>query len=491
MILDTQHPFGGGMTLSVRLRSAGSLFAAAISAAPLFAQTPQAGTVEVNAGVRVSDVGIRNYSSVTSPTGLLGLYLHRNFALETEISSANGRLTNVPVGTRSISSYTPIHLRGVFSIPVQEQVELLLGIGGVRNEQRWQEPNIPVGANSTQGVKKFNEFSWATMVGARLGLTDNVAFRAAVTVDGSSFKLSDNRLFDGKRSTNIGGQFGVSYLFNTKPHDADGDGVADKNDKCASTPAGVRVDASGCPLDSDRDGIADFQDKCANTPAGVTVDSTGCPVDSDKDGVADYQDKCANTPAGAKVDATGCPVDSDMDGVPDFRDRCPNTPRGDRVTAEGCSIPKDSDGDGVNDDADRCPNTPAGTRVDGNGCPVVNSVLDTAKTLVLEGVTFRTGSARLTPGSRAIVLRAADLMKASPNVRVEVGGHTDNTGSARANTRLSQARANTVKATLVAAGIDASRLDAKGYGPSEPRADNRTRAGRALNRRTELKPIRP
>ena len=479
------------MTLSVRLRSAGSLFALAFSAAPLFAQTPQAGTVEVNAGVRVSDVGIKNYSSVTSPTGLLGLYLHRNFAVEAEISSANGRVTNVPVGTRTLSSYTPIHLRGVFSIPIQEQVELLLGLGAVRNEQRWKEPNIPTGANSSQGVKKFNEYSWASLIGARLGLTDNVAFRAALTVDGSQFDNADNRLFAGKRSTNIGGQFGVSYLFNTKPHDADGDGVADKLDKCANTPAGVRVDATGCPLDSDRDGVADYQDKCANTPAGVTVDSTGCPVDSDKDGVADYQDKCANTPAGVKVDATGCPLDGDGDGVPDFRDRCPNTPRGDQVTAEGCTIPKDSDGDGVNDDADKCPNTPAGTKVDATGCPVINSVLDTAKTLVLEGVNFRTGSAALTPSGRTVLLRAVELLKASPTVRVEVGGHTDNTGSVRANTRLSLARATTVKRTLVAAGIDASRLEVKGYGPSVPRADNKTRAGRGLNRRTELKPIRP
>ncbi len=478
------------MTLSVRLRSAGSLFALAISAAPLFAQTPQAGTVEINAGVRVSDVGISKYSSVTSPTGLLGLYLHRNFAIETEISSANGRLTNVPNGIRSLSSYTPIHLRGVFSIPVQEQVELLFGLGAVRNEQRWLEPNLPVGRNTAQEVRKFNEYSWATLIGARLGLTDNVAFRAAVTVDGSQFDVSDSRLFDGKRNTNIGGQFGVSYLFNTKPKDADGDGVADKNDKCASTPAGVRVDATGCPLDSDRDGVADYQDKCANTPAGVTVDSTGCPVDSDKDGVADYQDKCANTPAGVKVDATGCPLDSDGDGVNDSADRCPNTPRGERVDANGCPLPKDSDNDGVMDNADRCPNTPAGTKVDANGCQIVNSVLDTAKTLVLEGVNFRTASAALTPGGRAVLLRAVALLKASADVRVEVGGHTDNRGTVRANQRLSLARANTVKRTLVAAGIDAGRIEVKGYGPSEPRATNATAAGRGLNRRVELKPIR-
>jgi OOP family OmpA-OmpF porin len=176
--------------------------------------------------------------------------------------------------------------------------------------------------------------------------------------------------------------------------------------------------------------------------------------------------------------------------VPDFRDRCPNTPRGDQVNADGCSLPKDADGDGVNDDADRCPNTPAGTKVDANGCPIVRTVLDTAKTLVLEGVLFRTGSSQLAPSSRQILLRAAELLKTSSDVRVEIGGHTDNVGSDASNERLSLARANVVKRTLVAAGIDASRLEVKGYGEGSPRATNATRAGKALNRRTELKPIR-
>ena len=90
--------------------------------------------------------------------------------------------------------------------------------------------------------------------------------------------------------------------------DSDKDGVADKNDKCLNTPAGVKVDINGCAIDSDNDGVADYQDKCANTPAGVKVDANGCAIDSDNDGVADYQDKCANTPSGFKVDTTGCPL---------------------------------------------------------------------------------------------------------------------------------------------------------------------------------------
>jgi len=92
----------------------------------------------------------------------------------------------------------------------------------------------------------------------------------------------------------------------TAPSDSDGDGVPDDMDKCPGTPAGVKVDQSGCPLDTDGDGVPDFQDKCPGTPGGVKVDATGCPLDTDEDGVPDYLDKCPNTPKGAKVDARGC-----------------------------------------------------------------------------------------------------------------------------------------------------------------------------------------
>lgn len=89
--------------------------------------------------------------------------------------------------------------------------------------------------------------------------------------------------------------------------DSDGDGVTDANDDCPGTPAGVAVDARGCPRDSDGDGVADYRDDCPNTPAGVSVNSRGCPLDSDGDGVADYRDDCPGTPSGVAVDERGCP----------------------------------------------------------------------------------------------------------------------------------------------------------------------------------------
>lgn len=88
--------------------------------------------------------------------------------------------------------------------------------------------------------------------------------------------------------------------------DSDNDGVPDSRDQCPNTPAGVAVDANGCPIDTDGDGVPDYMDQCPGTPAGVEVDSRGCPLDSDGDGVPDYQDQCPDTPAGAQVNALGC-----------------------------------------------------------------------------------------------------------------------------------------------------------------------------------------
>lgn len=91
-----------------------------------------------------------------------------------------------------------------------------------------------------------------------------------------------------------------------QPKDSDGDGVTDDRDQCPNTPAGVTVDANGCPLDSDGDKVPDSKDKCPNTPPGVSVDENGCPLDSDHDGVPDYLDKCPGTPEGTKVLPNGC-----------------------------------------------------------------------------------------------------------------------------------------------------------------------------------------
>ena len=210
--------------------------------------------------------------------------------------------------------------------------------------------------------------------------------------------------------------------------------------------------------------------------------------DSDGDGVNDRDDDCANTPRGARVDSRGCPKDSDGDGVYDGLDKCPDTPRGAVVDARGC--PVDSDKDGVYDGLDKCPGTPAGTKVDANGCPERKTMFEPGKkTLVLEGVNFAIDSAELTPESGETLDRVVSELKEWPEVRVEIGGHTDWTGEDAYNMDLSHRRSESVRAYLVSKGISASRLEARGYGETRPVASNETAAGRTKNRRVELKKL--
>jgi len=105
---------------------------------------------------------------------------------------------------------------------------------------------------------------------------------------------------------------------------------------------------------------------------------------------------------------------------------------------------------------------------------------------VLTGVNFLSGGAELTAGSIVVLLDLANELSANPDLKLEIRGHTDATGSAEANLALSQRRATAVLNTLVDMGIDKGRLKAVGYGESQPIADNNTAAGRAANRRVEI-----
>ena len=105
---------------------------------------------------------------------------------------------------------------------------------------------------------------------------------------------------------------------------------------------------------------------------------------------------------------------------------------------------------------------------------------------ILKGINFETGSARITAESYAILNEVVESLQAYPEVSVEIQGYTDATGSLATNKRLSQERAEAVLFYFIGKGIDAGRLRARGYGPSNPIASNATREGRALNRRIEI-----
>jgi outer membrane protein OmpA-like peptidoglycan-associated protein len=286
--------------------------------------------------------------------------------------------------------------------------------------------------------------------------------------------------------------------------DSDGDKVFDGLDRCPDTPAGATVDPNGCPSDGDGDRVYDGIDQCPDTPPGASVNALGCPADEDADKVPDGVDQCPGTPLGAVVDGRGCPMDSDGDKVYDGIDQCPNTAPGAVVDARGCTtevvqaarppsdtMPKDSDLDGVNDSVDRCPNTPRGSAVDQFGCIILFREEPGAKAtaLILQGVNFTTGRSVLTRQSYGILDAVAGSLVANPDVKIEIAGHTDNVGAETLNQRLSQARAAAVRHYLASKGVAPVRMTARGYGEAAPIADNTTPAGRAQNRRVELRRI--
>jgi outer membrane protein OmpA-like peptidoglycan-associated protein len=219
--------------------------------------------------------------------------------------------------------------------------------------------------------------------------------------------------------------------------------------------------------------------------------------DRDGDGIPDSIDRCPDDPEDFDgfQDDDGCPdYDNDDDGVPDSVDRCPNTPG--PASNAGCPILEpvadlDSDKDGVPDALDRCPNTPG--PAENAGCPVEYKrvVVKQDRVEIKQQIRFKTGSARITGiESFETIKDIARALRDNAQIkRLRIEGHTDAVGSAASNMTLSQLRANAVKAQLVKNGVESGRLEAVGYGKTQPLASNATSAGRAKNRRTEFRII--
>jgi OOP family OmpA-OmpF porin len=204
--------------------------------------------------------------------------------------------------------------------------------------------------------------------------------------------------------------------------------------------------ASGCGFGVNGDqilsgeGMGEFVESAFFEKRAVAVR-----MDSDGDGVYDDMDQCSNTPKGVQVDAKGCPFDSDGDGVYDYKDTCPKTPKGATVNDRGCWI--------------------------------------------LKGLSFDTAKWDIKPHEYPILDNVVRILRQNASIKLEIQGHTDNKGAAGYNRKLSEKRARAVVEYLVKKGISSDRLTAAGYGFSRPAATNTTVAGRAMNRRVELKPI--
>src|SRR5690554_1438436 len=278
---------------------------------------------------------------------------------------------------------------------------------------------------------------------------------------------------------------GLRYAFVEREEapegDRDEDGIVDSRDECPDEPG--PVSNNGCPvMDTDGDGVPDDVDQCADEPGPAS--NNGCPIgDADGDGVPDDADQCPEEAGPASNN--GCPIsDRDGDGVADDVDKCPDVAGS--PTAQGCP---DADFDGIADDEDKCPDQP-GLRED-DGCPPkdVKVVREAEEIKILEMVYFDLGKATLKSESFNLLQQVALVIRSNPDItKVEIAGHTDQVGPADTNLVLSQERADAVKTYLIEQGqIAGERLNAKGYGESQPLVQEDGQKAQAKNRRVEFK----
>ena len=328
------------------------------------------------------------------------------------------------------------------------------------------DPSVHIGGGYTWIGDELN----AGTLNAGLGLT--YWFTEMV---GLSYRATYKQSFEDLREdmpSHMQHFAGLTFKFGGS--DKDGDGIYDKDDACPDV-AGLKQ-FNGCP-DTDGDGIEDSKDGCPNE-AG-TVEMNGCP-DTDGDGIADKDDACPDV-AGLKS-LGGCP-DADGDGITDKSDKCPNV-KGPKENG-GCPWP-DRDGDGVLDKDDKCPDV-KGTAAN-NGCPevtdeAVKRLNDYAKTIL-----FDSGKASFQQQTFTVLQAITAILKEYPSANFSLEGHTDSDGNA--NQKLSEDRAAAVKNYLIENGIASSRLASAGYGESKPIDTNKTKAGKANNRRVEVKLVK-
>ena len=303
----------------------------------------------------------------------------------------------------------------------------------------------------------------------------------------------------------------LGIVFEPNIGDRDGDGIKDDKDKCPDNPEDKDnfEDEDGCPeLDNDQDGILDEDDDCPNVPEdkdGIE-DEDGCPEgersDRDGDGIYDDVDQCPDDPEDKDgfQDEDGCPdPDNDGDGILDVDDLCPNTPEDfdNFEDTDGCPE-DDNDKDRIKDSDDQCPRVDGETREqtaetyngneDEDGCPDRGRVVVTdTKIEILDKIYFEYNSDKIKPKSFPILDAIVATLNGNPDIlRVEIQGHTDERGSDSYNLDLSDRRAKSVNRYLVNGGVDAGRLEAQGYGETQPIDTRSNERAWAKNRRVEF-----
>lgn len=364
-------------------------------------------------------------------------------------------------------------------------------------------------------------------VGAKFPLSDMFALKVSASMYATSEDWLDDYWNDVNKDwyATVGAGVMVKLFGGVK--DTDMDGVPDDLDKCPNTPLGLKVDIDGCSVDSDGDGIVDEEELALGTDMNnPDTDGDGLkdgeevrnyktnPLkdDTDGDGLKDGDEVIKHKTDPLKADTDGDGL-SDFDEITKYKTSPvkKDTDADDLMDGEEVNTYKtdplkaDTDADGLKDNLEvkQYKTNPLKADTDGgsilDGAEILRSTnpldpkddvesikSEVGQAIVLEGVVFATGKSDILPESEAILTKAYYTLKDNPEIHVQIQGHTDNVGNKRKNMELSLARAESVKAFLIAKGIDGARITTAGFGPDKPLVPNTTAANKQKNRRIEF-----
>ena len=359
----------------------------------------------------------------------LGFYPLRSINLEAEAAYVPTEAPDADV------RYIPIRARLVFNLPAGEHGAIQLGGGYVRNEYR--------------GDVRFHDDGLTGLVGARVGLPGNMTVRVGTYLDyipspsnGVGYHI------------NWGLQAGLGFLF----------GRQTSRPTQRTEPARAMPRQDTLAIQARADSVARVRADSIRI-AQAARDSVARAARAQQERLQDSV-RLANERQQALRDSLEQARRNDSLRTAALRDSLRLTTNRARMAALRDSLARVALRDSLR---------------------ILMAQRETRVTL--QGVNFELGKAVLLPISREILQDVARSLVTNPEVRVEVGGHTDSTGSRELNERLSLARAESVKAFLIENGVAADRMEVQGYASTQPVATNRTVSGRAQNRRVELRRI--
>ena len=387
--------------------------------------------------------------------------------------------------------------------------------GGVMNFSADTKPDL----NSPGSVE---EDGWVAIIpagiGAEFALSERVWLDFALggamssTYDLDSYRGATEDIWDSYLNASLG----LTFVGENCKADKDKDGLG----KCLEDTIGTNPEIA----DTDGDGLLDGEEY-------LTYTTNPLKVDTDLDGLTDYEEvkSTGTNPLMFDTDADSLNdgqevntyktdalvADTDKDGLKDGSEVLTYKTNplkadtdGDGLT-DGDEVLKyktdplkpDTDGDGLSDSEEVLTHktnplmidTDAGTVDDGTevkrGTDPLNPEDDVVKVgvvYVMEDIYFDVNKATIKPESEVRLNKVLKTLQTYSDITVEISGHTDSDGSAKSNQKLSEARANAVRDWLVRQGVDAKRITTIGYGEDKPIADNKTKEGKAKNRRIEF-----